>query len=166
MKDGRPAARTREKVAALTRLVLGIFRTNGELLDAGDAFTAPLGLSSARFQVLGAVALSAEPLSVPAVARAMGLTRQGVQKQVDQLAAQGLVVLEANPAHRRSPWVRLTPAGRKTFGMANRRWRRLAAGLVAPHSLGSLVRAGTLVERLGSSLAGARDAAPRKAGAP
>ena len=148
----------RRKVDALTRLVLGIFRTNGELLAAGDALTEPLGLSSARFQVLGAVALSAEPLTVPGVARAMGLTRQGVQKQVDQLVEQRLMLLAENPAHRRSPYVRLTPTGRQAFARANRRWRRLAARLVAAHSLGTLERAATLVDELGGVLAAGSEA--------
>ena len=43
----------------LTRLVLELFRLNGRLLAAGDAMTRDLGLTSARWQVLGAVRLAA-----------------------------------------------------------------------------------------------------------
>jgi len=147
-----PNDEARPKVDALTRLVLAIFRTNGELLAAGDLLVAPMGLSSARYQVLGAVALSAEPLTVPGIARAMGLTRQGVQKQVDLLVAQGLLALRENPEHRRSAHVRLTSAGQRAFANADRRWRRLARRLVAEQSLGALERAGALVASLGAAL--------------
>ena len=43
---------------ALTQLILEVFRVNGGLLSAGDRLVADLGLTSARWQVLGAVALS------------------------------------------------------------------------------------------------------------
>jgi DNA-binding MarR family transcriptional regulator len=142
----------RTKVDALTRLVLAIFRTNGALLAAGDVLVEPLGLSSARYQVLGAVALSPEPLTVPGIARTMGLTRQGVQKQVDLLVTQGLLTLRDNPEHRRSAHVRLTPAGRRAFASADRRWRRLARDLVAAQPLATLERAGALVASLGHAL--------------
>jgi DNA-binding MarR family transcriptional regulator len=143
---------TRTKVDALTRLVLAIFRTNGALLAAGDVLVEPLGLSSARYQVLGAVALSTEPLTVPGIARAMGLTRQGVQKQVDLLVSQGLFALRDNPEHRRSALVRLTPEGRRVFASADRRWRRLARRLVQAQSLLALERAAALVDDLGQAL--------------
>jgi hypothetical protein len=42
----------------VSELALEIFRLNGELLADGDALVADLGLTSARWQVLGAVALS------------------------------------------------------------------------------------------------------------
>ena len=43
---------------ALTGLVIEVFRLNGDLLAAGDALVGDLGLTSARWQVLGAIALS------------------------------------------------------------------------------------------------------------
>jgi DNA-binding MarR family transcriptional regulator len=144
----------RAKVDALTRLVLAIFRANGRLLAAGDELVAPIGLSSARYQVLGAIALAGAPLTVPNIARSMGLTRQGVQKQVDLLAAEGLLSLSPNPGHRRSPLVGLTAAGRRSYARADTRWRKLARRLTAslPHS--ALAHAGDLIERLSDSLDG------------
>jgi DNA-binding MarR family transcriptional regulator len=52
------------------------------------------------------------PQTVPTVARSLTLTRQFVQRLVDACAAQGLVEDRPNPAHRRSPLVALTDAGR------------------------------------------------------
>ena len=43
---------------ALTDLVLAVFRLNGRLLTAGDRLVSDLGLTSARWQVLGAIALA------------------------------------------------------------------------------------------------------------
>lgn len=51
------------------------------------------------------------PLTVPAIARLRGTSRQAVQPLVDQLAAEGLVRLVDNPRHRRSRLVEITPAG-------------------------------------------------------
>lgn len=143
----------RVKVDALTRLVLAIFRANGRLLAAGDELVAPIGLSSARYQVLGAVALAGGPLTVPHIARNMGLTRQGVQKQVDLLVTEELLARLPNPDHRRSPLVSLTAAGRRAYARADTRWRKLAQRLTAPFPHTALSQAGELIEALADSLA-------------
>lgn len=54
---------------AVTELILETFRLNGRLLAAGDALVANIGLTSARWQVLGAIALSPVPLPVAHLAR-------------------------------------------------------------------------------------------------
>src|SRR5262249_18513471 len=95
----------------LTELILALFRANGRLLAEGDALVRPLGLSSARWQVLGALALAARPLTAPQVAAAMGLTRQGAQKQLDALLEEGLLERRDNPAHKRSPLFSLSAHG-------------------------------------------------------
>ena len=58
---GQERTRTGE---AATKLILSTFRANGLLLDAGDFLTAREGLTSARWQVLGALALADRPLTV------------------------------------------------------------------------------------------------------
>jgi DNA-binding MarR family transcriptional regulator len=120
---------------ALTSLILEVFRLNGCLIAAGDDLVSDLGLTSARWQVLGAIALAPAAETVARLARAMGLHRQGVQRIVNELAAEGIVVLQDNPHHRRAKLVRLTKTGEKLFQAAGRRqkpWaRRLARGLDA-----------------------------------
>ncbi|WP_349017006.1 hypothetical protein [Bradyrhizobium sp. Arg237L] len=54
---------------APTQLILEAFRLNGGLITAGDRLVADLGLTSARWQVLGVIALSP---TVEPVARSMG----------------------------------------------------------------------------------------------
>ena len=84
--------------AAMTELVLEIFRVNGLLLAVGDRLTRELGLTSARWQVLGALADG--PLTAAQIARNMGLKRQSVQRLVDVLSEQGILIFEDNPHHR------------------------------------------------------------------
>lgn len=117
--------------AAFTDLVLETFRFNGRLLAAGDRLAAPVGLTSARWQVLGAI--EAEPLPVSDIARAMGLTRQSVQRTVDVLAAEGVVTFADNPRHRRAKLVRPSPSGRamlEKVGVLQKAWaREIAEGM-------------------------------------
>ncbi len=66
---------------------------------AGDQLLAEFGLTSARWQVLGAVALSGAPQPVASIARNMGLTRQAVQRVVARRKGkQGLNVLPMPPS--------------------------------------------------------------------
>jgi DNA-binding MarR family transcriptional regulator len=118
---------------ALTALILEVFRLNGRLISTGDRLVSDLKLTSARWQVLGAAALAPSPQPVAWLARSMGLHRQGVQRIVNELVAEGVVVLEQNPHHRRAKLVRLTGKGEQLFEAASRRqkpWaKRLAKGL-------------------------------------
>ena len=126
----------------MTGLILEVFRLNGELLASGDALVANLGLTSARWQVMGAIAHSPVPLPVAHLARNMGLARQSVQRLVDEMKRDGLVRLAPNQHHRRAMLVLLTEAGDAAFGAAMVRqegWAdRVAAGL-APGDLEAAV---------------------------
>ena len=116
-----------------TGLILTTFRVHGLLLAAGDLLTAEHGLTTARWQVLGAIAYAQRPLTVPQIARRMGLTRQTVHTTVSRLLADGAVELVANEDHQRSPLVRLTERGQAAFEAIDQKqagWvNRLAAGL-------------------------------------
>ena len=105
---------------AATELILEMFRLNGRVLVAGDRMVSALGLTSARWQVLGAVALAARPEPVAWLARSMGLNRQGVQRIVNELISDGHVALEPNPHHRRASLVVLTEQGREAYAAAER----------------------------------------------
>lgn len=98
-----------------TDLVLATFRANGALIRAGDMLAAEHGLTSARWQALGAVALAQRPLTVPQIARRMGLTRQSVHSTVQRLLKDGLLELSENADHRRSQLVHLTDRGSTVY---------------------------------------------------
>ena len=115
----------------LTGLVIEVFRLNGDLLATGDALVHDLELTSARWQVLGAVALSQVPLPVAHIARNMGLTRQAVQRVVDDMRTDGLVRLKPNPHHRRAMLVAMTENGEAAYRQASARQERWADDLAA-----------------------------------
>jgi DNA-binding MarR family transcriptional regulator len=103
---------------ALTDLILDLFRLNSRILIAGDRLVAGLGLTSARWQILGAITGADRPQPVAWLARDLGANRQNVQRIVNDLHKEGLVAFEANPHHRRAQLVILTDKGRKTFDAA------------------------------------------------
>lgn len=111
----------------LTKIMLTIFRVNASLLDYGNHMVAPLGLTSARWQIMGAIALSGQPLTCPQIADFMGVSRQGAQKQLHLALQDGLVFTLPNPGHERSPFYRLTEHGQTLYDRAMRlqdRWSR------------------------------------------
>ena len=107
--------------AVMTELVLETFRLNGRLLASGDRLVEPLGLTSARWQVMGAIHFAESPQPVSWLARSMGLSRQGVQRIANELEKEGIVSFEPNPHHRRASLVVLTAKGRDAYDAAEQR---------------------------------------------
>jgi DNA-binding MarR family transcriptional regulator len=138
--------------AQATEVILATFRANGLLLVAGDRLAAEHGLTSARWQVLGAIALAQRPLTVPQIARRMGLTRQAVHTTVNRLAADGLVALAPNVDHRRSQLVSVTELGGARYRAIDETqaaWvNQLAAGLRRPELETTVRVLGELCKRL------------------
>src|SRR5271156_179132 len=105
---------------ALTNLVLDIFRLNSLILTASDRLVAGLGLTSARWQILGAIVAAERPQPVAWLARDLGANRQNVQRIINDLQKEGLVAFKTNPHHRRAQLVVLTDKGQRTFDAAMR----------------------------------------------
>lgn len=106
--DDAPPSPTPEQ-ELLTRAALTAFRLNGQFLGVAEELARPAGLTAARWQVLGAVLR--EPLPVAGIARAMGITRQAVQRIADVLVDLGLAEYRPNPAHQRAKLLAATEAG-------------------------------------------------------
>ncbi|HDZ10178.1 MarR family winged helix-turn-helix transcriptional regulator [Pseudohongiella sp.] len=96
-------------------LVRAIFRLNGLLLADGDRMAEGVGLTSARWKVIGIVALTSAGVTVPGIARALGQSRQAVQRITDVMQTDGLVRYEINPRHKRSSLVQLTDHGQQVY---------------------------------------------------
>ena len=132
-----------KSVAAVTALILETFRLNGRLLAAGDALVENLGLTSARWQVLGAIATAPLPLSVAQIARSMGLTRQAVQRIANDMESDGLLRFAVNPNHQRAKHVVMTPRGQAAHSAAMKRqapWAQaLTHGLSAQQIAGATI---------------------------
>ena len=104
----------------LSSIMLDLFRLNNGLLTSGDRLVEGLGLTSARWQMLGAISAAERPQPVAWIARDLGANRQNVQRIVNDLANDGLVRFETNPHHRRAQLVVLTDEGRQAFEAAMR----------------------------------------------
>ena len=96
-------------------LVLSLFRLNGLLIAEGDDMTEALGLTSARWKVIGVIALSNSGLTVPGIARVLGQSRQAVQRITDVMVTDGLLSYQPNPKHKRSVLVVLTEEGKTAY---------------------------------------------------
>jgi len=144
-------ARTTEGDVA-TDVVLETFRVNGLLVAAGNRLAAAEGLTAALWQVLGPVAQAGRPLTVPQIARRMGLTRQAVQASVNRLLSEGLVETRENLDHRRSPLIRLTSLGREKYEALDRRQIRWINELSVGLKLADLTAAARLLRDLSDRL--------------
>ena len=129
-------------------LVLSIFRLNGLLIAEGDAMTEQLGLTHARWKVIGAIALSNAGLTVPGVARVLGQSRQAVQRLTDVMVADGLLLYRPNPRHKRSMLVTLSEQGKEVYNVLREVQDPWAIEATADIPLEQLESALRLVHRL------------------
>ena len=118
--------------AALVRLILeDASGLAGALRRHHEYMARAVGQSQARWQVLSAA--SAEPRTVPQIARRLGVTRQAVQRLADILVREALAAFEANPDHRGSPHLVLTEPGKAALARlteAAEAYHRAIAGQV------------------------------------
>lgn len=133
--------------AAVTRLILSIFRTNGRLLRAGDNLNRDIGLTSARWQILGAIEHT--PKTVAQIARDYELSRQGILWIVKEMVKDGTVELVRNPDHRRAKLVRYTEAGKQIYMEVKQRQRSWADSIAAGFTVEELDSALLVLNRLG-----------------
>lgn len=96
-------------------LVLSVFRLNGLLQAEGDRMAGELGLTSARWKVIGVIALAPGGVTVPSIARTLGQSRQAVQRITDVMRDDDLIHYTDNPRHKRSPLVVLTEQGLQVY---------------------------------------------------
>ncbi|MFD4430575.1 MarR family winged helix-turn-helix transcriptional regulator [Nocardia sp. NPDC058497] len=82
--------------------------------------TLPPGLSVGVRAVLDLLSRHG-PMTVPQMGRAQALSRQFVQRMVNDAMAADLVATLGNPRHRRSPLITLTEQGRAAMATASAR---------------------------------------------
>src|SRR5262245_43445307 len=146
--------RMTQPAAILTDLVLEVFRLNGRLIASGDSLVAGIGLTSARWQVLGAIALQPAPAPVVRIADTMGLTRQSVQRIVDDLKKEGVVAFYPNPHHKRAKLVTLTHKGSALYEAAMRLQKGWATALCVDLDCNKLLTSLRLLKELNQRLEG------------
>lgn len=109
------------KSRIFTEIVLEVFKLDGLLVSEGDELTRELGITSARWKVLGALAYSDSPMTVPQIAHAMGQSRQSVQRLTDVMEGLGILEYRDNPLHKRARLVALSKKGSKLFELADQK---------------------------------------------
>ncbi|WP_097868474.1 MarR family winged helix-turn-helix transcriptional regulator [Streptomyces sp. rh34] len=162
MSEAAEAGDVRAQQDLLSRTALTVFRLNGQFLGVADELARPGGLTAAWWQVLGAVLR--EPLPVAGIARAMGITRQSVQRIADLLVGRGLAEYVENPAHRRAKLLRVTEAGREAvsrIGPSHAEFAARLAGELGVEGLAETVRA---LERLSGAVESLTAAEPSASG--
>ena len=141
---------TRERQDLLSGSALGVFRLNGQFLAVADELARPAGLTAAWWQVLGA--LLGEPLPVSGIARAMGITRQSVQRIADLLVERGLAEYRPNPAHRRAKLLAPSDEGRAAIARIDPGHAAFADRLAEAFGEAELAEAVRMLERLSKVL--------------
>ncbi|WP_405498041.1 MarR family winged helix-turn-helix transcriptional regulator [Streptomyces sp. NBC_00096] len=146
--SGPDSLRARQDL--LSRTALGVFHLNGRFLSVSEELARPAGLTAAWWQVLGAVLH--EPLPVAGIARAMGITRQSVQRIADLLASRGLAEYVPNPAHRRAKLLRPTETGRAAIARIGPGHASLATRLAEALGEEAFAETVRVLERLSAAL--------------
>jgi len=117
-----------------------------------DDVHGPDGLTAGARGVLQSL-YEGGPRTVPQMARQRPVSRQHIQTLVNELLEDGHVVLTANPRHKRSMLVRLTPSGRRLFEGVRSREARLLRALRVEDDAEELHAAAGLLRRLRSAMA-------------
>ena len=126
--------------AAVASFIADVLELSGLFRRVADDIARQEGQTQARWYALSV--FSEDPLTVSQAARRLGTTRQAVQRTANELIARELAFADPNPDHRASPYIVLTPKGRKTLARiseaamrARHEWfsDRDAAGLATAH---------------------------------
>lgn len=97
------------------------------------------------------------PQTVPDVARARSVSRQYIQKLANELIAEGWVVMEDNPLHKKSKLMVLTEQGEAKLEEMTERFQELTAQIASTFALRDLQVSTRTVGELRKQVAGLAD---------
>ena len=99
-----------EFLADFQLLFGNIIRINGAFLEVAEKICSNDELITVPiWRVIAVIRIN--PMTVPEVAKYLGIKRQSVQSTVNQMKRRGLINLRKNPNHKTSPLVILTKKG-------------------------------------------------------
>lgn len=133
-------------------MIVPVIQLEAHFSRAGEGIAKAGGQTLARWLVMESVA--AQPATVAQIGRALGLTRQSVQRVADLLAQDGLTAYQDNPKHERSKLVRLTPRGGRTLRTIQAAQRSWADRVGDQIGEADLRHASQVVDRLTRALKG------------
>lgn len=112
----------RDRAAGMAAVV-SVMRAEQIFLNRANDILRPLGLTFARYQVLGMVRW-AGPLTLGAVGRRLWITPGTVTNSIDRLEAAGLCRRVSHPTDARATLVEITAKGRRLFDRGREAERR------------------------------------------
>lgn len=145
-----------DQAEALGRMIFDVLRTASALTAAADDLVRPLGLTSARWQVLAMAGFRERPGSASDLARALSLARQSVQRVVDELIHDGMVTTADNPHHARARLIVVTARGQAVLDRAEARREPWTAALARQMEGHDAAAAEALLQDLQRALAMAK----------
>ena len=99
-----------EFLADFQLLFGNIIRINGAFLEVAEKICSDDELITVPiWRVIAVIRIN--PMTVPEIAKYLGIKRQSVQSTINQMKRRGLVSLRKNPNHKTSPLVILTKKG-------------------------------------------------------
>jgi DNA-binding MarR family transcriptional regulator len=110
--SARPEAETDEEL--LLRIVIDIAAVFFKVRAIGRQIGAMTSWGGGSWGLLRSLILEG-PQTVPQLAASRPVARQRIQLIANELAAEGLVAFVANPAHKRSRLLTITPAGERRY---------------------------------------------------
>lgn len=145
----------RELIDEYRLMMADVYEVAGLSRRTSDALAATVGQTAARWHVLSVV--SEESLTVAAAARRLGLTRQSVQRVVNELRADGLLHVRPDPSDRRAPRVGITTRGGEVLEELQASSAQSRQGVLAASGLttADLEQASVTLRSLAGALRGA-----------
>lgn len=116
-----------DSIPLLSLIVADIFELAGRFRGEGETIAAKAGQTQARWQVMSAA--SSGLLTVPQIARRLGVTRQNVQRIADLLVSENWASFAENPDHRSSPHLVLNKRGQSALAEISKAARGFHAHL-------------------------------------
>lgn len=98
-------------------LIAMLFEAAGVSRRWGENLAGSAGQTQARWPTMWTT--SSGSFTVPQIARRLGVSRQNVQRLVNELVAEGFAGYADNPDHKASPLIELTPIGQDVLATIN-----------------------------------------------
>lgn len=114
------------------RLLIGmIYRLHGNLRTLFSGPHVDSGLVLLEALALATVAAADAPMTVSQIGRELGYLRQSVQRAVNKLLDEGLIIAQPNAQHKSAPVYAITPAGQERLTIVHQPAHILSDALAA-----------------------------------
>lgn len=102
-------------------LVRMIFQLNALLEEKGDSVVSDLPINSSRWRVMEALTNANQSMPAAHIAKDIGLSRQNVNRLIQEMIKDGFLEAKENPYHQRAKLIELTQKGAYLYDEVKRR---------------------------------------------